>query len=70
MPTKKKSTTKKKCAKKPGTSLAAYTRKVYGSVAVKSKTKKIVELEKKLKAAKKEKLTAVKKIKAQLKKKK
>jgi hypothetical protein len=67
MPTKRKPA-KKRATKKAGSSLAAYTRKVYGNVTVKSKTKKVADLEKKLKAAKKEKAAAVKKVKTKLKK--
>jgi hypothetical protein len=41
---------------------------VYANATVKSKTKKVNELEKKLKAAKREKASAVKKVKAKIKK--
>jgi outer membrane murein-binding lipoprotein Lpp len=67
MPVKKKRATTRK--KKKGTSkLVSYTRKVYGNATVKSKTKKVNELERKLKAAKREKARAVKKVKAKIKK--
>jgi hypothetical protein len=63
MPTKKKpvkrKTTKRKPAKSNG-GIASFVRKVQNAPAVKSKTKKISDLEKKLKAAKKEKAAAVK----------
>jgi hypothetical protein len=63
MPTKKKpvkrKTTKRKPAKSSG-GIASFVRKVQNAPAVKSKTRKISDLEKKLKAAKKEKAAAVK----------
>jgi hypothetical protein len=66
MPTRKKRATVRK--KKGASKLVSYTRKVYANATVKSKTKKVNELEKKLKAAKREKASAVKKVKAKLKK--
>ncbi len=66
MPTRKKRATARK--KKGASKLISYTRKVYGNATVKSKSKKVNELEKKLKAAKREKASAVKKVKAKLKK--
>lgn len=67
MPTKKKRATKRK-TKKGASKLVSYTRKVYGNATVKSKSKKVTELERKLKAAKREKAAAVKKVKAKIKK--
>lgn len=67
MPTRKKSATKRK-TKKGSSKLVSYTRKVYGNATVKSKSKKVTELERKLKAAKREKAAAVKKVKAKIKK--
>lgn len=67
MPTRKKSATKRK-TKKGTSKLVSYTRKVYGNATVKSKSKKVTELERKLKAAKREKAAAVKKVKAKIKK--
>ena len=66
MPTRKKSATKRK-TKKGTSKLVSYTRKVYGNATVKSKSKKVTELERKLKTAKREKAAAVKKVKAKLK---
>lgn len=67
MPTRKKSATKRK-TKKGTSKLVSYTRKVYGNATVKSKSKKVTELERKLKTAKREKAAAVKKVKAKIKK--
>jgi hypothetical protein len=71
MPTKKKpvkrKTTKRKPAKSTG-GIASFVRKVQNAITVKSKSNKIKELEKKLKALKKEKATAVKIVTSKLKK--
>lgn len=65
-----KRTTKKKRTgtKKSGSKLISYTRKLYGNASVKSKSKKVSDLEKKLKAAKKEKAAIIKKVRTKLKK--
>jgi hypothetical protein len=71
MPTKKKPTkakAKKKPAKKTSGGIAAFVRKVQNNLTVKSKTNKIKDLEKRLKALKKEKASAVKKATLKLKK--
>lgn len=72
MPTKKKPTkrkaAKRKPAKKSSGGIASFVRKVQNAPAVKSKTRKISDLEKKLKAAKKEKAAAVKLVTKRLKK--
>lgn len=60
MPTKKKATKKKASRKKSG-GIVAFTRKVNNSPAVKRANKKVVELERKLTAAKKIKAAARKK---------
>ena len=67
MPTKKKTTKRKTRARVGG--LVSFTKKLFADKSVKSKSKKIAELERKLKAAKKEKALAVKKVRTKLKKK-
>jgi len=57
--TAKKKTAKKKAVKSRG-GIASYIRKIQNTPAVKSKEKKIKELERKLAATKKEKARAVK----------
>jgi len=72
MPTKKKTikrkTTKRKPAKKTTGGIASFVRKVQNNATVKSKTNRIKEMERKIKALKKEKAVAVKKVTAKLKK--
>jgi hypothetical protein len=63
--TKKKSTTKKKSV---AGGIAAYVRKIQRNPQVAIKTRKIKKLESQLKAAKKEKATAVKLLRKKLKK--
>ena len=66
--TKRKSTAKRKPASRKSGGIAAYVRKVQNSPAVKSATKKIKDLESKLKAAKKDKAAKVKAAQKRLKK--
>jgi len=71
MPTKKKTTKRKAAIRKPpkkSGGIASFVRKVQNSLTVKSKTNRIKELEKKLKALKKEKAAAVKTVTQKLKK--
>jgi hypothetical protein len=57
---KKKMATKKKTTARKSTGIASYTRKIQNSPAVKSADKKVKDLERKLKAAKKAKAVKVK----------
>ena len=56
----KKKAVKRKTAKKKSTGIASYVRKIQNSPAVKSADKKVKDLERKLKAAKKAKAVKVK----------
>ena len=60
MAVKKKVVRKKTTAKKKTTGIASYVRKIQNSPAVKSADKKVKDLERKLKAAKKIKAAKVK----------
>ena len=57
---KKKMATKKKTTARKSTGIASYTRKIQSSPGVKAADKKVKDLERKLKAAKKLKATKVK----------
>lgn len=67
-PTRKKATGKKPAKRKATGGIAAYVRKIQNSPMVKSATKKIKDLENKLKAAKKDKAAKVKAAQRKLKK--
>jgi hypothetical protein len=60
MAVKKKAVKRKTTAKKKSTGIASYVRKIQNSPAVKSADKKVKDLERKLKAAKKAKAVKVK----------
>jgi hypothetical protein len=60
MAVKKKVVKRKTTAKKKSTGIASYVRKIQNSPAVKSADKKVKDLERKLKAAKKAKAVKVK----------
>lgn len=60
MAVKKKAVKRKSTAKKKSTGIASYTRKIQNSPGVKAADKKVKDLERKLKAAKKAKATKVK----------
>jgi len=67
MAVKKKAVKRKTTAKKKSTGIASYVRKIQNSPAVKSADKKVKDLERKLKAAKKLKATKVKEARKKLK---
>jgi hypothetical protein len=60
MAVKKRAVKRKATAKKKSTGIASYVRKIQNSPAVKSADKKVKDLERKLKAAKKAKAVKVK----------